>query len=565
MVVFALDCLVSRWHFCVVFALASSTFEPVASCSTDEVTCVKPTNEKWLVEGVVGASNSFVMFRGIPFAKAPVKELRWENPVSFEGIDGEVIDTKAFKPNCMQALPAWATMNQSVSEDCLFLNIWSPLSEQEDIKALLPVCLYIHGGGYAYGGANDAEVDGAGFAEVADCVAVTIQYRLGVFGFLGSNTFRSKQDNSTGNWGIQDQRMALKWVYDNIEAFHGDKNRIMIFGESAGAGGVSNHVAMKRSWPYFRNAAMQSGGFQMWVAKTLENAGKNFLFFVQKMNCESADPLKIKSCLQNASTKELVEMSTDFTYPHEDSWTACRWAPTIDGVELDSHPMILLETGKTHPNASIILGTNSDEGTDFIGYNKSGSLEPPLKKSLTQAQFDSWCDSEIAKDSANALSALYPVPAQFETYYEAAKKIVTDWMMTCPNHKFSQWHSQFRPGNTFVYLFDEQPGTIPTPQGVFHGAEVRFVFFDARYLIGWDEKILSLQMLRYWSNLAASDDVNDRGGGGRSNTALHWPTFTSSLRGTIHFTADGSSIQTDYRQVQCDYFNSHEFFQSAIV
>jgi len=249
-----------------------------------------------------------------------------------------------------------------------------------------------------------------------------------VFGFLGADSFRSASDGSTGNWGIQDQRLALRWVHTNIEAFQGDKDRIMIFGESAGAGGVSNHVAMKKSWPYFRNAAMQSGGFQEWVTKSVAQAGSNFEAFAARMGCTGTEAV-VRDCLVAAPVKKIVDVSTDGVYPHDDSWTACRWAPTIDGVELDAHPMVILKDGKVHPNASLILGTNADEGTDFIGYNKTGSLLHDLPHNLSKASFGKWAEKIWGAEAPASLEALYPVPQQYPGYWDAAQRVVGDYMM----------------------------------------------------------------------------------------------------------------------------------------
>ena len=134
---------------------------------------------------------------------------------------------------------------------------------------------------------------------------------------------------------------------------------------------------------------------------------------------------------------------------------------------------------------------------------------------------------------------------------------------TCPNRRFAQWRSAAGTGagtgdpKTFVYLFDELPGTIPARRGVFHGAEIRFVFFDSTYLVGWDEKELSIAMLRFWSNLAASGDVNlrgDKAGGGDRDVA--WPPYAPATHKSIHFDADGSYLEPDLHDTQCDYFVS---------
>jgi hypothetical protein len=176
-------------------------------------------------------------FLGIPFAEPPVRERRWTSPVPAKSWAPAVRSATEWAPNCMQLdPPAWPTMAKNVSEDCLYLNVFSPAPMDEQQQSLrYPVLVWIHGGGYAYGGAHDSELDGTQLADLANVVVVTIQYRLDVFGWLGSNSLRSRsEDNSTGNWGIQDQRLALKWVKQNIDAFNGNSSQVMIFGESAG-------------------------------------------------------------------------------------------------------------------------------------------------------------------------------------------------------------------------------------------------------------------------------------------------------------------------------------------
>lgn len=193
-----------------------------------------------------GATGSFEVnaFLGIPFARPPTKMRRWTSPernLPWKGVR----PAKQFAPNCMQLdPPAWGTMKKNVSEDCLYLNVWTPAQEEGEQQELTyPVMVFIHGGGYvsaavipphrhqllliprplqAYGGAYDSELDGSSLCDLADVVVVTIQYRVDIFGWLGSDQLRSRsEDNSTGNWGAQDQRMAMRWVHNNIAAFHG--------------------------------------------------------------------------------------------------------------------------------------------------------------------------------------------------------------------------------------------------------------------------------------------------------------------------------------------------------
>lgn len=193
---------------------------------------VKLPNGDGSVRGDRLADLNVNRYLGIPFAAPPVGNGRWASPEPPKPWAPTVRPALHWAPNCAQlSPPAWQTMyhNKSAySEDCLYLNVFAPEpmpGEQETLD--YPVMVWIHGGGYAYGGAHDSELDGTQLADMANVVVVTIQYRLDVFGFLGAESLRSRSsDNSTGNWAMQDQRMALRWVKENIGAFRGNASQI---------------------------------------------------------------------------------------------------------------------------------------------------------------------------------------------------------------------------------------------------------------------------------------------------------------------------------------------------
>eukprot|EP00035_Acanthoeca_spectabilis_P014424 m.275449 g.275449 ORF g.275449 m.275449 type:complete len:328 (+) comp16137_c0_seq11:1022-2005(+) len=298
---------------------------------------------------------------------------------------------------------------------------------------------------------------------------------------------------------------------------------------------------MKRSWPYFSHAAMQSGGFQEWATKSLNEAGENFVMFTQKMNC-TGNSLQIRQCLQEADVAQLVTESTEYTYPHEDSWTACRWAPVIDGVELSMHPNKLLQSGDVHPTANLILGTNADEGADFIGYNKTGFLPRSLPVNLTKAGFVKWATAQFGGAATAKLLALFPVPSDaYPTYWTAAQRVVGLYMMTCPNRRFAKYHAETRQTNsTFVYYFAELPGTIPTRRGVFHGADIRFVFFNVvrlLYLIATGACLSPPRICFFFSDIGVSDRVGRKGFEFGNESVLdqprsEWGSESTSTRAT---------------------------------
>ena len=201
---------------------------------------------------------------GVPYAEPPIGD----RPAT------------AFKPDCAQFGPGWPSLGvtnlNTTSEDCLTLNIFSPLGV---VPGGAPVVVFFPAGGYTWGAANDAEMNAYQKAAAPgwqNTVFVTANYRVSIFGFLAHKSLRSRSPSrSTGCYGSQDQRESLRWVQDNIAAFGGDPKRVMIFGESAGATSITTHMVMKDSWGLFQRAAADSGGFSPWV-RTFEDASDVF-------------------------------------------------------------------------------------------------------------------------------------------------------------------------------------------------------------------------------------------------------------------------------------------------
>eukprot|EP01052_Picozoa_sp_SAG31_P055461 SAG31_NODE_15325_length_760_cov_1.291982_1_plen_210_part_01 len=209
--------------------------------------------------------------------------------------------------------------------------------------------------------------------------------------------------------------------------------KVVIYGESAGAGGVSNHVAMPESWGLFSGAIMQSGGFQKWVAKPLHEAAANYGAFSKAAGCGTGSNSEVLSCLLDKSAEELLASSEGIQLPSTDSWDRCQWSPVIDGVELHAHPYELLSSGRLAPGVPLILGTNRDEGVSFIGYNRTGTDPDPPTEEMTEDQFNNWAGRIFGRQHVAALRALYPVTNRTgegasESFYIAAENMVSDYM-----------------------------------------------------------------------------------------------------------------------------------------
>ena len=226
---------------------------------------VRVTVEQGILEGEV--KGSCMIFRGVPYAKAPVGELRFKAPQNPEPYAG-VREAKKFGPMCPQIeikdgfygkefytdekypLPAQ-------SEDCLYLNIWAPEKKSNDGY---PVAMWIHGGAFDHGFASEMEFDGMQYA-MRDTVLVSVNYRVGIFGFMALEYLRREDPNhSVGNYGILDQIMALRWIRKNIEKFGGDPDRITVFGQSAGAMSVQTLISSPLTRGMIHSAILQSGG-----------------------------------------------------------------------------------------------------------------------------------------------------------------------------------------------------------------------------------------------------------------------------------------------------------------
>jgi para-nitrobenzyl esterase len=240
-----------------------------------------------LISGVDG------VFRGIPYAAPPVGNLRWREPQPVAHWDG-VRKADQFGAICMQPAPRGATSAPNMSEDCLFLNVWTAASSASDRR---PVMVWIHPGGYQTGSGSTPGYDGEALAKKG-VVLVTINYRLGVFGFFSHPELtKESEHHASGNYALMDQAAALGWVQKNIAAFGGDPQRVTVFGDSAGSSSIANLMGSPRVKGLFQRAVGESGawmGLSLTPARTLAEAEQAGVKIAEGLQAPTLDQLRAK-------------------------------------------------------------------------------------------------------------------------------------------------------------------------------------------------------------------------------------------------------------------------------
>jgi len=323
----------------LTFILVSQAYAQIANHHT--MTKIKTANG--MVEGIYDSGIN--TFKGIPFAAPPIGEFRWREPQPVKNWDG-ILKTTAFGPRAMQ-LPIFGDMNfrsNGVSEDCLYLNVWSP-AQSPDEK--LPVLVYFYGGGLVAGDGSEPRYDGESMARNG-IVAVTINYRLGIFGFYTHPELTKESPNrASGNYGLLDQQAALLWVQKNIAAFGGDPKRVTIAGESAGSFSVSAQMASPVSKNLFAGAIGESGSL-------LGNFEPKPLHEVEQQGVQFAKELGFNSL------KEMRAMPADKLLQATANQQILSFSPVIDGYFLPKSPSEIFSQGE-QAIVPLLAGWNSAE------------------------------------------------------------------------------------------------------------------------------------------------------------------------------------------------------------
>lgn len=428
----------------------------VLSCLTSSVAGGLATEPVKTESGrVSGAGTDVRVFKGIPYAAAPAGDLRWRPPQAPPRWDG-IRDAKEFGPACPQ--PTLGMKLPKQGEDCLTLNVWTPARKPGE---KLPVIVSIHGGGYLAGWSGLPAYDGDTFAR-RGLVFVSMNYRLGALGFLAHpGLSKESPEHSSGNYGLQDQIAALRWIRRNIAAFGGDPARVTIFGESAGGTSVGLLLVSPLAKGLFQRAIMESP-----ASMYLPISHRSETWYgrppAERMGEQMADDI---AALRALSADDVIKKSPapDPTLPNGSAYQ-----PIVDGWVVPDDPAVLFESGQAH-RVAMIAGTNSDEGVAFTLILRT--------KTRTLADYRDYLKSRFG-ESAGTASELYPANSDGQVR-QAVSRILTDVMCLYGTRSMVAAMSHASKKVYWYYFTRSDPVSRKLgAAGAIHGAEVGYVFGD---------------------------------------------------------------------------------------
>ena len=455
-------------------------FYSPAVAETSEISSVQIGKTKYI--GIYDTEYNQFIFRGIPYAKPPIGELRWKSPVPLS-TDPNVINAQSFKPACMQ--DEYTTIwyqdvaelfgnprdvfqhVDAVSEDCLYLNIWTNSLDQTSKK---PVMVWVHGGADTGGWSYEPNYLGHHLAS-KDVVVVSINYRLNIFGFFA----HPQMSNQTGNFGLEDEILALQWVKDHIAAFGGDPENITYFGESAGGAHVSYLIASPMGKDLFKRGIIQSGAYNLFNWTSKDKAEELGLKTQTVLNAPDLQTMK------TLSAENILSASIDLNHPY---------GPNIDGALIPDNLTNLFEEGSFN-NVDLMIGSNKNEDYMYID------------ESVTEKDINRLIENYYPEHRDKILSWL-----DLEDPRLAMDHLTTNQVTLCPSVFIARSLSK-NGNNVYQYHFTRmREGSEKILS--YHGAEIPYVFNTHHE---WqpsneDDTQLTEAMMEYWVEFAKKGKPN---------------------------------------------------------
>ena len=501
-----------------------------AGAAAPTVTTPKGTFPAQSYAGV--AASGITDFLGIRFASPPVGALRFAPPVPPPAVSGTVNAT-SFGSACPQNASPFGTA--STNEDCLFLNVYVPgggVSANHE----LPVMVFFYGGAFVDGAGS--LYDPTNMAVQGNTIVVTINYRLGILGYMASAALSAESANGvSGNYGFEDQLLALEWVKQNIGAFGGNSDDVTIFGESAGGFSVCAAIVSPNGARLFQRAITESGPCAV-PLPTLAGAQASGARIVGALGCGDSTNAETVACLRNASVDAILAEQANITSAAS-LLSLAAFFPNVDGLLIPQQPILSVALGQ-YNHVPVIEGTNHDEGRLFValGFDLNPAVgtitaaEYPtaihgvaaalvteesgvLPTTSTTASTSSGGNADEVNMISQEILREYPL-SNYAGPGEALGAVLTDGIFSCTANITNELFSLSVP--TFAYEFNDE--NVPTtllpavsfPYGATHTDELQFLFTlaGAPSALSSSEQSLATSMKSYWTTFANSGSPNSR-------------------------------------------------------
>ncbi len=457
------------------------------------------------ISGVPGSDPAIVVFKGIPYAAPPVGDLRWRAPKAVVPWQG-VKKADQFGNSCIQNIVAerkpWTyefMTHNEISEDCLFLNVWTGAKSAGERR---PVYVYIHGGGNTEGSGAVPVYDGEGLAKKG-IIVVTVNYRLGIFGFFTHPELTAESDvHSSGNYALLDLVAVLHWVHDNIAAFGGNPNRVTIGGQSAGASDTHSLIA----------SPLAKGLFQGAIAESGSSVGRLGLMNANTLSAQEQAGVRFAQAKGAASIADLRKLGwKELIAPVQGGG---RFGVVVDGYVQPASAAEMFAQGRQN-DVPTLTGSNLND----IG---GASTHP----TITAEQFRRQAEQRYT-DLADAFLKLFPAATDDEAHVSSNASVLD--LMRVSTYLWSVDRGKTAKTKAYTYFWDHAlPGPDAAEFGAFHTGEVPYVMntlymCQNRTFTDADHKIAD-RMSSYWANFIRTGDPNGKG-------LAHWPS-TAEKPGT---------------------------------
>jgi para-nitrobenzyl esterase len=457
------------------------------------------------------------VFKGIPYAEPPIKELAFKAPLDPDVID-EPLEAFRYAPICLQSKRAFGglliSQQQDMSRDCLYLNVFTPACD----NAERPVLVWIHGGGFVAGSSASPWYDGVKFSSQTNCVLVTLNYRLGALGFLHLGDHLGSDYDTSGINGILDQLKAVEWVKRNVRAFGGNPNNITIFGESAGAMSIGVILGIKDSKKFYNRAILQSGAANNVLPR--EIAAEITELFIETAGIKNPEELLELSDQKLLDTQDQITTLANRLKNTNSIRAGLMFQPVIDGKILREHPLEGIRKASAS-GVDLIVGTNKDEWNLFNLFIGGPKDEAGLTR-------------RILRFSNEADVSKYENLAKKNGVKSAFSQFMTDIVFHIPARQLldaALIHHQ----NLYAYRFSYESRVLNSKLGACHALEIPFVFNNldvdiSKFFVGkYPPETLAVKMQSAWAAFAASGDPNGE------YLGQFWPKYDAKNRELMVF------------------------------